>query len=66
MSEHQNDEIIDFLPNGWTSYRIDEENGEIHYEAHGPKESYVRFEGPNAKADCDVFMKAIGGNNADR
>lgn len=43
----------------WRSERIDDEEGEIHYEAHGPKDSYVRFEGVNAKANCDVFMKAV-------
>lgn len=44
---------------GWYSQRIDRDDGEIRYEAHGPKESFVRFEGPNAKHDCDRFMDAV-------
>lgn len=47
----------------WYEQRIDEENGEICYEAHGPKHSLVIFQGPNAKADCAIFMKAVIENN---
>lgn len=43
----------------WYSARVDDFDGRIRYEAYGPKDSFVRFEGPNAKADCDVFMTAI-------
>lgn len=46
-------------PIEWYTQRIDEEEGDIRYEAHGPKESLVIFEGPNAKHDCDIFMKAV-------
>jgi hypothetical protein len=53
------DGLIDERPACWWSERVDDEDGEIHYEAHGPRESYVRFEGPNAKADCDTFMEAV-------
>ncbi len=45
----------------WRAQRWDTEDGEIEYHAYGPKESFVVFEGPNAKADCELFMKAVGG-----
>lgn len=50
-------------PKEWYFERVDgdedEENeGEIRYEAHGPKSSFVIFNGPNAKADCESFMQA--------
>ena len=45
----------------WSAYRWNCEYGEIQYHAHGPKESFVVFEGPNAKADCEAFMQAMGG-----
>lgn len=45
----------------WTAYKWDCDSGEIQYHAHGPKESFVVFEGINAKADCTIFMKAVGG-----
>lgn len=46
----------------WRSERIEREEGEINYEAHGPKDSFVIFEGPNAKADCELFMRAVNGD----
>lgn len=42
----------------WYSERIDDDNGVIRYEAHGPKDSFIVFEGNNAKADCALFMQA--------
>ena len=45
----------------WYSTRVDEVWGEIRYEAFGPRNSFVVFHGPNAKSECQVFMKAIGG-----
>lgn len=45
----------------WSAYRWDCDDGSIEYHAHGPKESFVTFEGVNAKSDCEVFMKAVGG-----
>jgi hypothetical protein len=42
----------------WSLNRIDEEDGEIRYEAHGPRGSFITFEGPNNKADADIFMAA--------
>lgn len=48
-----------FLVKEWAFYRCDDSDGEIHYEAQGPNESYIRFEGPNAKADWELFSKAI-------
>lgn len=45
----------------WCAYRWNCEFGEIQYHAHGPKRSFVVFEGSNAKADCEVFMKAVNG-----
>jgi hypothetical protein len=45
----------------WYSERIDSDNGVIHYEAHGPKDAYTRFEGANAKLHCELFMGAITG-----
>lgn len=43
----------------WYSERIDDEDGGIRYEVHGPKDSFVTFEGPNAKADCEHFMAVV-------
>ena len=43
----------------WRYERIEDEEGDIAYEAHGPKSSFVRFEGPNAKQDCAIFMNAV-------
>lgn len=45
----------------WRAYKWDCDDGEIQYHAHGPKESFVVFEGANAKADCTKFMEAVGG-----
>lgn len=45
----------------WYSTRIDEAWGEIRYEAFGPKGSFVRFQGSNARHDCKAFMEAVGG-----
>lgn len=45
----------------WYSERVDDESGEILYEAHGPKDSFATFQGPNAKADCELFMAAVAG-----
>ena len=46
----------------WYAERLDDDNGEILYEAHGPRESFITFQGPNAKQDCAVFMKAVNGS----
>ena len=43
----------------WRSERVERRDGEIAYEAHGPRSSFVRFEGPNAIADCAIFMNAV-------
>lgn len=48
-------------PTTWTAYRWDADDGDIEYHAHGPKDSFVVFEGVNAKQDCEIFMKAVGG-----
>lgn len=46
----------------WWSERLDGDEGEITYEAHGYVDdnpelsSLVIFEGPNAKAECDAFI----------
>lgn len=45
----------------WTAYRWDANDGEIQYRAHGPKDSFVVFEGVNAKKDCEIFIKAVKG-----
>lgn len=45
----------------WYANRIDTDDGEIEYHAYGPKDSFVIFEGPNAKQDCGVFMVAVEG-----
>lgn len=47
-----------YSPVEWYEQRVDREDGEILYEAHGPKDSMVVFHGPNAKADCQLFMNA--------
>jgi len=50
-------------PKEWYSQRVDEDDeyneGRIRYEAHGPKNSFVIFNGPNAKADCELFMSVV-------
>ncbi len=43
----------------WHDERVDQDDGEIVYEAHGPRGSMVVFHGPNAKVDCEVFMAAV-------
>jgi hypothetical protein len=48
----------------WYANRIETDDGEIEYHAYGPKDSFVIFEGPNAKADCKIFMKAVDGSMA--
>lgn len=45
----------------WDAYRHDCNDGEIRFHAFGPKESFVVFEGVNAKKDCEAFMTAVGG-----
>lgn len=55
-----NTELIDERTS-WTAYKWDCDDGEIQYHAHGPKESFVVFEGVNAKSDCQIFMTAVGG-----
>lgn len=48
----------------WRSERVDDEDGDIAYEAHGPRNSFVRFEGPNSHQDCAIFMMAVTGRKA--
>jgi hypothetical protein len=48
-------------PSEWYAQRHDNNDGDIEFHAYGPKESFVVFEGVNAKADCGAFMKAVGG-----
>lgn len=43
----------------WRWERVDDDEGEIGYEVHGPRDSFIRFEGPNSLADCMVFMAAV-------
>lgn len=45
----------------WRAYRWDCMSGAIEYHAHGPKDSFVVFEGVNAKKDCEIFIKAVKG-----
>lgn len=45
----------------WYAQRHDNDDGDIEYHAYGPKDSFVVFEGVNAKADCAIFMKAVCG-----
>lgn len=40
----------------WHSQRIDEDRGDIRYEAHGPHHSFVVFHGPQAREQCEAFM----------
>lgn len=46
----------------WYAERLEDENGDIFYEAHGPKDSFIVFMGPNAKADCALFINMVGGS----
>lgn len=48
-------------PSEWYAQRHDSDGGDIEFHAYGPKESFVVFEGVNAKADCAAFMEAVGG-----
>lgn len=48
-------------PSEWYAQRHDNNDGDIEFHAYGPKESFVVFEGVNAKADCYLLMKAVGG-----
>lgn len=47
-------------PQEWYHQRVDdEEYGAIFYELHGPKSSFIVFNGPNAKADCMTCLAAL-------
>ena len=48
----------------WYASRVEEVTGAIRYEAFGPKNSFVMFQGPNAKADCQIFMDTVKGASA--
>lgn len=50
----------------WYEQRIDRKNGDIAYELHSvtkgfepEQESFIRFEGPNAKRDVAIFMRGL-------
>jgi hypothetical protein len=43
----------------WYQQRIEDEDGEIYYEAHGPNESFITFYGPRAVNDIAIFMAAV-------
>lgn len=49
----------------WRIERVDNDDGEICYEAHGvredgpsEKDSFIRFEGINCKEDAELFLWA--------
>ena len=46
---------VKFTP-PWYFERIDEDSGDIRYEAHGPNDSFVIFNGPDALKDCSAFV----------
>jgi len=44
---------------GYYSTRVDHDDGNIVYEIHGPNDTFIVFEGLNAKSQCGIMLEAL-------
>lgn len=51
--------MTDLEHSEWHFFRVDEDEGDIKYEAHGPFSSFIVFRGPRAVSDIRKFINAV-------